>query len=176
MTSTRVNAYADTEATVGGGWRLREETPPQEHIVVIRGGIIENRTDDELRKRATDAEARLGLLAQSVLLTPESDLVHVCQSDGRVSRYGHVNLSTVARLRQAGFALLPTLDAPHYSVVLPDASPETLQRFRSCFDWLSPAVARVLEIRTARTSILILPGAAEEHSALLERRSPAPTA
>ena len=39
-----------------------------------------------------------------------------------------------------------------------------------------PAVARVLEIRTARTSILILPGAAEVHSALLERRSPAPTA
>ena len=87
-----------------------------------------------------------------------------------------MNLSTVARLRQAGFALLPTLDAPHYSVVLPDVSPETLQRFQSCFDWLSPAVARVLEIRTARTSILILPGAAEDHSALLERRSPAPTA
>lgn len=38
-----------------------------------------------------------------------------------------------------------------------------------------PAVARVLEIRTDRTSILVLPGAAEDNSALLERRSPAPT-
>jgi len=118
--------------------RLREEIAPQDHIVVIRGGILEDRTDDELRKRATDAEARLGLLTQSVLLTPEADVVHVCQSDGRVSRYGRVNLSTVARLRRAGFALLPTLDAPHYSVVLPDVSPATLQRFRSCFDPAQP--------------------------------------
>ena len=43
-------------------------------------------------------------------------------------------------------------------------------------DDAEPAVARVLEVRTDRTSILILPGAAEDNSALLERRSPAPTA
>lgn len=39
-----------------------------------------------------------------------------------------------------------------------------------------PAVARVLEIRTDRTSILILPGAAEDNSALLESRSSTLTA
>lgn len=118
--------------------RLREEAHPEGHIVVVRGGVIEDRTDDELRKRAADAEARIGLLAQSVLLMPAADVVDVCQSDGRVSRYGRVNLSTVARLRRAGFALLPTLEAPHYSVALPDVSSETLRRLRSCFDPAQP--------------------------------------
>lgn len=99
---------------------------------------MEERTDDQLRKRAKDAEVRIGLLAQSVLLAPESDVSEVCQRDGRVSRYGHVNLSTVARLRRTGFALLPTLDEPHYSVALPDLSSETIQRFRSCFDPAQP--------------------------------------
>ena len=35
-----------------------------------------------------------------------------------------------------------------------------------------PAVARVLEIRTDRTSIQVLLGTAEDHSTLLEGRSP----
>lgn len=106
--------------------------------MVIRGGIIEDRTDEELRKRALDAEARIGLVAQSVLLAAAADVIGLCQRDVRVSRYGRVNLSTVSRLRRAGFALLPTLDAPHYSVVLPDLTPETLQRFRRCFDPAQP--------------------------------------
>lgn len=223
--------------------RLRDETPPEDHVVVIRGGIVEDRTDDELRKRAHDAEARIGLLAQSVLLAAAADVSSVCLRDGRVSRYGQVNLSTVARLRRAGFALLPTLDAPHYSVVLPDLDSETIQRFRNCFDRpteptdhlaslralghnqrqrgaysmpepdividymqadvdgfitvdtadlpegtnehdhivvgdhdAEPAVARVLEIRSGRTSIGVLPGAAEDNAALLERRPPTLTA
>ncbi len=38
-----------------------------------------------------------------------------------------------------------------------------------------PAVARVLEIQGGRTSILVLPGAAGDNAALLERRSTTPT-
>ena len=38
-----------------------------------------------------------------------------------------------------------------------------------------PAVARVLEIRSDRTSIRVLPSAADDNSALLERRSPTPS-
>jgi hypothetical protein len=62
----------------------------------------------------------------------------LCLQDGRVSRYARVSLSTVARIRQAGFPLEPTLDAPHYSVVFPDLSAETLERFRNCFDSAQP--------------------------------------
>jgi transposase-like protein len=132
------SARSPSERPLVRNLRLREEVPPEDHVVVIRGGIIEDRADDELRKRAQDAEARIGLLAQSVLLAAEADVSSVCLRDGRVSRYGQVNLSTVARLRRAGFALLPTLDAPHYSVVLPDLNSETIQRFRNCFDPAQP--------------------------------------
>lgn len=40
----------------------------------------------------------------------------------------------------------------------------------------APAVARVLEIRSDRTAIRILPGSAEDNADLLERRSPTLTA
>ena len=39
-----------------------------------------------------------------------------------------------------------------------------------------PAVARVLDIRTDRTSLRVLPGTAEDNSALLEHRSRTATA
>ena len=39
-----------------------------------------------------------------------------------------------------------------------------------------PAVARVVGILANRTCIRVLPGPAEDHSALLERRSATPTA
>ena len=117
---------------------LREEAPPEGHIVVIRGGVTENRSDEELRGRAKTAEAQIGLLAQSVLLAAAADVGSICRRDGRVSRYRRVNLSTVARLHQAGFVLLPTLDAPHYSVVLPNLHVATIRVFRNCFDPAQP--------------------------------------
>jgi hypothetical protein len=49
-------------------------------------------------------------------------------------RYGKVRLSTVGRLRAAGFALLPTLRRPHYDVVLPDITDLTLDRLDGAFD------------------------------------------
>jgi hypothetical protein len=67
-----------------------------------------------------------------------------------------------------GFITVNTADLPggtneHDHIVVGDYDAE-------------PAVARVLEIRSDRTSIRVLPGAAEDNSALLERRSPTLTA
>jgi hypothetical protein len=114
--------------------RLRDEPPPGDHVVVIRGGVVGGRTDDQLRDRARQSEHSIGLLAQSVLLADAEDVARVCLQDGRVSRYARVSLSTVARIRQAGFPLEATLDTPHYSVVFPDLSAQTIERFRNCFD------------------------------------------
>ena len=63
-----------------------------------------------------------------------------------------------------GFITVDTADLPdgtneHDHIVVGDYDAE-------------PAVARVLKIRSARTSILVLPGAAEDNAALLGRRSP----
>lgn len=99
---------------------------------------MEGRTDDELRHRARQSEANIGLLALSVLLAEPEVVSRTCRHDGRMSRYNRVNLSTVARVRQAGFPLAATLDAPHYSVVFADLSAASIQRFRRCFDAAQP--------------------------------------
>jgi hypothetical protein len=51
-----------------------------------------------------------------------------------VSRYHRVSLSTVGRVRRAGFALLDTGESPHHDIVLPDLNAETFQRLREAFD------------------------------------------
>lgn len=118
--------------------RLRDGSPPGDHIVVIRGGVLDRRTDEQLRERARQSEANIGLLAQSVLLAEPEDVARTCREDARASRYAKVSLSTVARIRRAGFPLEATLDAPHHSVVLPDLAAETIERFRHCFDPAQP--------------------------------------
>lgn len=118
--------------------RLRDEPPPEDAFVVIRGGTLEDRTDDDVRERARKAATNIGLLAQSVLVVDRETVVDVCQRDARLTRYPRVNLSTVGRLRRAGFPLEPTGDAPHYSVVFPDVEAETIQRFRGAFDAAQP--------------------------------------
>lgn len=119
--------------------RLRDEPSAADHLVVIRGGVLEGRPDDQLRQRAHQSEAIIGLLAQSVLLAEPEDVSRICRHDGRVSRYNQVNLSTVARVQHAVFPLAPTLDAPHYSVVFADLNAATIQRFRSCFGPAQPS-------------------------------------
>lgn len=79
-----------------------------------------------------------------MLLAETQDVVGICRHDGRVSRYNQVSLSTVARVRRAGFPLAPTLDPPHYSLVFPDLSSVTIERFRTCFDPAQPSPPEVL--------------------------------
>lgn len=118
--------------------RLRDEPAPTDDAVVIRGGVLETRPDDHIRERAREAEANVGLLAQSVLVVERADVSHVCLHDRRVARYTQVNLTTVGRIRRAGFPIEPTGDAPHYSIVLPDLDSGTIERFRGCFSPSQP--------------------------------------
>lgn len=124
--------------------RLRDEPAPADDAVVIRGGVLETRPDDHLRERAREAEANIGLLAQSVLVVERAHVAHVCRHDHRVARYTQVNLTTVGRIRRGGFPLEPTGDAPHYSIVFPDLDPGTIERFRECFSPSQPNPPRSL--------------------------------
>ena len=47
--------------------------------------------------------------------------------------YGKIRLSTVGRLRAAGFVLLATFDRPHFDVALPDLSATVIDRLDRCF-------------------------------------------
>lgn len=113
--------------------QLRGEPPPDDAFVVIRGGILEERTDEDLADKAQENFDDHGFWGLSVLVAMPADVGRICETDPRVRRYGRMNLSTVGRLREAGFPLLDTGDAPHFDVVLADISTNTLDRFRSCF-------------------------------------------
>jgi len=110
---------------------LRAEEPPDDVVVVIRGGEM---TGEFVRRTATDAHDELGIYAVSVFLALDADVPELCALEPFLSRYGKVRLSTVGRLRSSGFPLIPTLGRPHYDVVLPDLDAETLRRLDGCFD------------------------------------------
>ncbi len=70
----------------------------------------------------------------SVFLTLDAGVDELCAAEPFLVRYGKVRLSTAGRLRAGGFPLIPTLQRPHYDVVLPDLEPPTLLRLDDCFD------------------------------------------
>jgi hypothetical protein len=110
---------------------LRAEEPPDDAVVVIRGGQM---TGEFVRRTATDAHDELGIYAVSVFLTLDAAVEDLCATEPFLVRYGKIRLSTVERLRSGGFPLIPTLDRPHYDIVLPDLDDSTLLRLDGCFD------------------------------------------
>lgn len=118
---------------------LRPEEPPEDAVVVIRGGEM---TGAFVRRTATDAHEELGIYAVSVFLALDAGIDELCAAEPYLLRYGKVRLSTVGRLRSAGFPLLPTLGRPHYDIVLPDLDDATLQRLEGCFDPARPNPGR----------------------------------
>ncbi len=110
---------------------LRSEEPPDDVVVVVRGGEMNS---DYVREAARDSFLESGLYGISVFLAIDAPVEELCVMEPYIARYGKVRLTTVGRLREAGFALLPTLDRPHYDVVLPDTSDTTLDRLEASFD------------------------------------------
>ena len=84
-------------------------------------------------RTASDVHDEYGMFSISVFLTLDMTVEELCVQEPYLARYGQVRLSTVGRLRESGFALLPTLARPHYDVVLPDIEDPTLHRLDGCF-------------------------------------------
>ncbi len=118
---------------------LRDEQPPDEAVVVIRGGVL---SPQGVERAATRSQRLFGVLGISVEAAVGVSVVEACRSSERLGRYGHVQLSNFGRLRRAGFALLATFEDPHFTVVLPELSDLTLARLVRCFDSPVPNPAR----------------------------------
>lgn len=118
---------------------LRNEEPPDDVVLVVRGGEMHS---TYVRETARDSFFESGFYSISVFLALDVPVEELCAMEPYVARYGKVRLTTVGRLRHAGFALLPTLDRPHYDVVLPDISDATLDRLEESFDPPIPNPAR----------------------------------
>ena len=120
---------------------LRGEEPPDDAVVVVRGGANSLRSD-VVERSAERNQVALGFFGLSVFLAPPDQGADMCRSVDEISRYGQVRRSTVGRLHAAGFAVIATGDAPHFDIVLPDVIGRTIERLASCFDAAEPNPGR----------------------------------
>ncbi|HXH56695.1 hypothetical protein [Iamia sp.] len=109
---------------------LRPEHPPDDATVVLRAGVMAAEVVRRAAERTFDAYAVYRVSLEGVI---GQTVLDACRGE-RVAAYRQIRLSTFGRLRRAGFALLATFGAPHFTVVLPDLSEVTLARLDDCFD------------------------------------------
>jgi hypothetical protein len=114
--------------------QLRNESPPDDAVVVIRGGLM---MFDGLRKSAEASRKETGLYLISVFLSHEQNLKAIC-SRPELRRYKSIRTSHVGELKRTGFLLLATFQNPHYDIALPNLVNETLINLIACF---SPATS-----------------------------------
>ena len=118
---------------------VRDEEPPDDTVVVVRGGEMNG---DTVRRTATDALRRVRDLHRVGVPRP--------RRHGRRAVSGPTGAPAVRQgpahdgwsAASLGFALVPTLDRPHYDVVLPDLADATLDRLELGFDRPIPNPAR----------------------------------
>ncbi|MGB6059030.1 MAG: hypothetical protein WBF71_12300 [Microthrixaceae bacterium] len=99
---------------------------------------------DSIHRAAERTFAVHGMFGISVEGVIDTTVQEACRGERLVS-YRKVRLSTFGRVREAGFALLPTFDHPHFTVVLADLSELILVRLNRCFDSPIPNPGRALK-------------------------------
>ena len=108
---------------------LREEAPPADGVLVVRGGPSSIERLREHAQRTHDAYAFDGRPFWGVSVFCALDDVGPASLDAllrRFASYRVVHLPTVAQLAAAGFGLLPTFRRPHFTVRLEDAGDPSL--------------------------------------------------
>ena len=109
----------------------RHEQPPDDEVVVIRAGVLSQQGVEDAANRCLEGYGILGISVEGAMDRPVGE---VCRTSPRLVRYRQIRLTTFGRLREAGFAVIATFDAPHYTVALSDLSELTLARLARCFD------------------------------------------
>ncbi len=109
----------------------RDEQPPDDVVIVIRAGVLSEQSVEDAANRCLEG---FGLLGISVEGAMDLSVPEACRTSPRLQRYRRVRLSTFGRLRAAGFPVIATFDAPHYTVALSDLSVVTIARLLRCFD------------------------------------------
>ena len=111
---------------------VRDEEPPDDIVVVVRGGIA---TADSLRRTAEVSMSLHGFYGVSVFLAIGMTVEGLVRRTPELGpeRYRELRTSTVGALRSAGFQLVATGAWPHFDVVLADLGDGTIEVFGSCF-------------------------------------------
>lgn len=112
---------------------LRAEPPPDDTVVVIRGG--ERSLDDAVLERTVgDCWAAHDFFGLSVFADQaNNDIAELARRTPLVRR-PLLRTALVGRLREAGFEVMPTFaNLYHFSIVMPDATAGTFELVRLCF-------------------------------------------
>lgn len=119
---------------------VRNDPPPPDAAVVIRGGpdtlsLLRSHARRLNRLYELDGAAIFGV---SVFVATEATGSTSEQAILRrkLGSYPTVYRTTVARLTEIGFRLLPTFTSPHYTVLLPDL--DTVDDLAAAFGDLQP--------------------------------------
>lgn len=86
---------------------LRGEEPPADAVVVVLGGL-NGLAIETVTRAASRSEKAFGFYGLSVSLAIGEHVEVLCRRLDSIRRYSQVRLSTVGRVRGAGFALLAT--------------------------------------------------------------------
>lgn len=111
--------------------RLRDEAAPPSLVVVRLGAVTLG--DDHLRRSVAECRTRWGLWGFSVLEVPDGDFGRLARLRPIVAARRQVLVADGADLVADGFPLLPTLETPHWTVVVAIPSPDVFDRIRAHF-------------------------------------------
>jgi hypothetical protein len=128
------------------GWEelrpyLRDERPPDDAIVVVRGGPDTVAKLAVHARRTHDAYVLDGAPLWGISVYCALDDVGPASLDGllrRFASYRAVHLPRMGQLLRAGFGLLPSFGRPHYTIRLDGDDPAGLARL---LEALGPAEA-----------------------------------
>jgi hypothetical protein len=111
---------------------LRDEQPPDDVVVVVRGGLL---TPDSVRMTVQRCRREYGFLGLSVYAAVGVTVAGLVATVSQLGpdRYRRLRLSTFGAWHVAGFPLWPPNLFPHFSIVLPDLQAPTLARLEACF-------------------------------------------
>ncbi len=110
---------------------LRDEQVP-DLLVVVRLGSV-TLADDALNKSVSESHARWGIWGLSVLEVPNGDYQLLARLRPIVTTRRLLLVAEGRELVEAGFPLLPTLDHPHWTVMLAAPSSQQFAAVRRVF-------------------------------------------
>lgn len=111
---------------------LRDETTPS-GLVVVRLGA-RTMEDDLLLRSVEQCHDRWGIWGFSVFEVPNGDYEQLARLRPIVAERRQLLVADAAGLVDDGFPLLPTLDSPHWTVVLATATVAQFGRVRGHFE------------------------------------------
>jgi hypothetical protein len=101
-------------------------------LLVVRFGVV-TLTDASLQKSVEECHQRWGFWGFSVFEVPNRDYAMLARLRPNIVGRRQMMTAEGEDLVDSGFPLLPTLEAPHWTVVLATATPEWFARVREHF-------------------------------------------